>query len=98
MPPRDGVALHSRFTHFTGYGAGYYSYMYAKIVAEHIWSRCFEADPLSRLAGDRFRHEVLRHGGAKDPNEILHGLLGDQPSTEELVATYFDKRSSHEQH
>ena len=92
LPPHPDVALHSRFTHLTGYGAGYYSYLYAKIVAEHIWSRCFKESPLCRAAGDRYRQEVLRHGGAKDPNEILKDLLGDAPSMEALVATYFDGR------
>jgi intermediate peptidase len=92
LPPHADVALHSRFTHLTGYGAGYYSYLYAKIVAEHVWSRCFKEDPLSRDAGERYRQELLRHGGAKDPNEILKDLLGDAPSMEALVETYFDGR------
>ena len=93
LASHSDVALHSKFTHLTGYGAGYYSYLYAKIVAEHIWSQCFLADPLSRNAGERYRHEVLRFGGSKDPNEILRDLLGEEPSIEELVSTYFDKRT-----
>ncbi|CAM9654271.1 unnamed protein product, partial [Sphacelaria rigidula] len=35
----EGSLWHSRFGHFTGYGAGYYAYLYAKMFTSAIWQR-----------------------------------------------------------
>ena len=39
--------------------------------------RHFAADPLNRGAGELLWKELLIHGGAKDPHEILEALLGE---------------------
>ena len=35
-------------SHFVNYGAGYYSYLYARMYAAQIWQLKFAKDPLSR--------------------------------------------------
>eukprot|EP00510_Aplanochytrium_minuta_P010314 CAMPEP_0184069144 /NCGR_PEP_ID=MMETSP0957-20130417/40021_1 /TAXON_ID=627963 /ORGANISM="Aplanochytrium sp, Strain PBS07" /LENGTH=407 /DNA_ID=CAMNT_0026368437 /DNA_START=209 /DNA_END=1432 /DNA_ORIENTATION=- len=67
---------HARFTHFINYGSSYYSYLYAKAFAADIWHTCFESDPLSRESGQKYRDEILRWGGAKDPIDMLEAMLG----------------------
>jgi len=94
VPPFKDLATHSRFTHFVGYGCGYYSYLYAKVVSAHIWGECFESNPLCRHAGELYRQELLKYGGGKDPNEILRDLLDvdESPDIEALVDSYIGLR------
>ena len=48
IPYVEDTYWHARFGHAVGYGAGYYSYLYARVFAAHIWERCFAEDPLNR--------------------------------------------------
>ncbi|KAL8160289.1 hypothetical protein V2J09_001826 [Rumex salicifolius] len=73
----DGTHWHTRFSHLLNYGAGYYSYLYAKCFAATIWQRLFKEDPLSREAGTVLRGNFLQHGGAKEPINILTDLVGN---------------------
>ncbi|CAN4085235.1 unnamed protein product [Withania somnifera] len=72
----DGTHWHTRFSHLTNYGAGYYSYLYAKCFATSIWQRICQEDPLSLDTGSALRTKFLQHGGAKDPADILNDLVG----------------------
>ncbi|KAK9120648.1 hypothetical protein Syun_018265 [Stephania yunnanensis] len=73
----DGTHWHTRFNHLLNYGAGYYSYLYAKCFAATIWQKVCEQDPLSLETGATLRSKLLRHGGAKDPSSLLKDLAGD---------------------
>ena len=85
--PAPNTAWVTRFSHHYGYGAGYFSYLHCRRYASQIWASCFQADPLSRAAGERYRAEVLAHGGAKDPQEMITSLLGGEAiSNEALIA------------
>ena len=64
-----------QFTHFSGYGGTYYSYMFDKAMADRIWHKVFQNDPLSREAGENFKTNLLGHGGAKDPWLCLADVL-----------------------
>ncbi|CAH9139735.1 unnamed protein product [Cuscuta epithymum] len=72
----EGTHWHTRFNHFTNYGAGYYSYLYAKCFSATIWEKICKEDPLSAATGSALREKLLRHGGAKDPTDILNDLVG----------------------
>ncbi|KAG5189119.1 putative mitochondrial intermediate peptidase [Tribonema minus] len=88
LPGEGGPAgaWHCRFAHFTGYGAGYYSYLYDRVLAANIWQKRFAAEPLSREAGERFWRSILAHGGARDPHHMLSDMLGgDKPSPDCLL-------------
>lgn len=80
VPYAPGTHWHSRFGHLVTYGSGYYSYLYSQVFAADIWQKFFSANPLSSAEGKMLWKELLRHGGARDPNVMLSTLLGREPS------------------
>lgn len=81
VPHVEGTFWHTRFGHLVGYGAGYYSYLYSRVFASAIWNARFQENPLNREAGQRLFDQLMAHGGAKDPNEMLRLVLdGLDPS------------------
>jgi intermediate peptidase len=65
-----------RFGHIVGYGSMYYSYLFADVLAEDMWTRFFAGDSLARGAGEILRERLLRHGGSKDPEKLIREVLG----------------------
>ncbi|OQR78552.1 mitochondrial intermediate peptidase-like [Tropilaelaps mercedesae] len=72
----ENTAWQLRFGHLVGYGAKYYSYLMSKAVAATFWHRVFHTNPFSRSAGTRYREEVLAHGGALPPAQLIENFLG----------------------
>ncbi|KAJ0971041.1 hypothetical protein J5N97_019000 [Dioscorea zingiberensis] len=72
----DGTHWHTRFSHLINYGAGYYSYLYARCFASTIWKQVCCEDPLSPAVGAAIRSKLLRYGGAKDPANLLRDFVG----------------------
>ena len=70
----EGTHWQTRFSHLVGYGAGYYTYLYARCFAASIWQTHLAEDPLNAQAGAKLRDGMLRWGGAKDPAHLLHGM------------------------
>ncbi|KAI8575424.1 hypothetical protein K450DRAFT_180861 [Umbelopsis ramanniana AG] len=68
----------TQFTHLFGYGSGYYSYLFDRTLARRVWQSCFEKNPLDRENGMRFREQVLRWGGARDPWECVASVLDER--------------------
>ncbi|EJD03583.1 mitochondrial intermediate peptidase [Fomitiporia mediterranea MF3/22] len=81
IPFVPGTAWQTQFGHLYGYGATYYSYLFDRAIASRIWTHVFTVDPLSREAGARFKDEVLKFGGGKDPWRIVSKIL-DSPELE----------------
>ncbi|KAG8848101.1 Mitochondrial intermediate peptidase [Tulasnella sp. 330] len=75
FPPIPGTAWQTNFTHLDGYGATYYTYLFCRAIARKVWKTLFEGDPLSRVEGERYKREVLRYGGGRDPWEMVAKLL-----------------------
>ncbi|XP_038896956.1 mitochondrial intermediate peptidase, mitochondrial isoform X1 [Benincasa hispida] len=73
----DGTHWQTRFSHLLTYGAGYYSYLYAKCFAATIWEKLCQEDPLSRDTGTALRTKFLQHGGSKEAVDLLTDLVGD---------------------
>ncbi|XVF09683.1 hypothetical protein REPUB_Repub07fG0116000 [Reevesia pubescens] len=73
----EGTHMQIRFSHFLTYGAGYYSYLYAKCFTATIWKKLCQEDPLSLTTGTALRTKLLQHGGAKEPADLLTDLVGD---------------------
>ncbi|KAF3964920.1 hypothetical protein CMV_010846 [Castanea mollissima] len=73
----EGTHWQTRFNHLLNYGAGYYSYLYAKCFAATIWQKLCQEDPLSLTTGTALRTILLQHGGAREPASLLNGLVGE---------------------
>ncbi len=77
IPYVEGTSYQTQFGHLFGYGATYYSYLFDRAIASRVWSHVFAKDPLSRAQGDKFRGEVLRYGGGKDPWKMVAAILSN---------------------
>lgn len=67
-----------RFGHLFGYGATYYSYLFDRAIASKIWDHLFEQDPLNRVNGEKFKEELLKWGGSRDPWYLLSKVLDEE--------------------
>uniref|UniRef100_A0A8D3ECX2 Mitochondrial intermediate peptidase n=1 Tax=Scophthalmus maximus TaxID=52904 RepID=A0A8D3ECX2_SCOMX len=85
LPYTPNTAWQLRFSHLIGYGAKYYSYLMSRAVASMVWRQCFVQDPLNREMGERYRREMLAHGGAKEPMLMVEGMLQRRPTMEDFV-------------
>ncbi|EKM49251.1 uncharacterized protein PHACADRAFT_265723 [Phanerochaete carnosa HHB-10118-sp] len=80
IPYVPGTSWQTQFGHLFGYGATYYSYLFDRAIASRIWRKLFAHDPLNRETGERYKNEILKYGGGKDPWEMV-GTLLDAPET-----------------
>lgn len=71
LPFPVGTSWQGRFTHLAAYGAGYYTYLVCRNIAERIWQRYFATNPLNPIEGHRLLDTILIHGGAKDPQTLF---------------------------
>jgi len=67
------------FQHLIGYGAGYYSYMWAEVYAQDMFTRFRQQGPLNPAIGMEFRDKVLSRGGSVEEMDMLTGFLGREP-------------------
>ncbi|OAQ57440.1 peptidase family M3 [Pochonia chlamydosporia 170] len=78
--------LHTTFSHLvSGYDAGYYAYICASVFAQDIFEKVFAKDYQCKTSWNRFRTELLEHGGSRDERVMLEKLLGSVPSTFALL-------------
>ncbi|KWU44347.1 mitochondrial intermediate peptidase [Rhodotorula sp. JG-1b] len=75
IPYAEGTAWQTQFGHLFGYGATYYSYLFDRAIAAHVFAYKFSENPLSRERGEELKQGVLRWGGGKDPWEMIGGLV-----------------------
>ncbi|OXU28113.1 hypothetical protein TSAR_015381 [Trichomalopsis sarcophagae] len=91
LPYVPNTAWQLRFSHLVGYGAKYYSYLASRAIASWIWQTYFEADPLSRSSGERYRRECLEHGGGKPPSRLVADFLNQEASPENFTRSVINE-------
>ncbi|MFA6028675.1 MAG: M3 family metallopeptidase [Elusimicrobiota bacterium] len=80
-PPPPGTHFQASFGHLmSGYGAGYYSYLWSLVFAQDLFSR-FEAEGvLNPATGGAYRRAILEKGSSRDENASMKEFLGREPN------------------
>ena len=68
-----------------GYAAGFYSYQWAEVLSADAFSLFEELGILSPVAGERFRAEVLAHGGSRAAIDSFAAFRGRTPQIAALL-------------
>ncbi len=76
FPFEPGTCFAASFGHLTGYGAAYYSYLWALVIAKDLWRPFEERGPLDAKAADHYRREVLERGGKPPAGQLVGSRLG----------------------
>jgi oligopeptidase A len=86
IPPKFNRFQHS-FSHIFagGYAAGYYSYLWAEVLALDAFSRFEQEGIFSSQTGGSFLEEVLSKGGSLDPMFLFANFRGRPPSQEAFL-------------
>eukprot|EP00055_Hartaetosiga_balthica_P009374 m.37066 g.37066 ORF g.37066 m.37066 type:complete len:689 (+) comp6718_c0_seq1:64-2130(+) len=74
-----------RFFHLITYEAGYYSYAWCQALAKCLWDEKFEANPLSRENGERYREFILEPGSGGDRWKRIEDFLGRRITVQEMA-------------
>ena len=78
----DGTSFPGTFEHIaSGYAAGYYGYMWAKVIALDMVS-IFGADLMNGETGRRFREMILARGSEEPARALVEAFLGRPVSSE----------------
>jgi oligopeptidase A len=71
-----------------GYAAGYYSYLWAELMARDGFAAFVEGDRISPAAGTRLADTVLACGGSRPARELYRAFRGRDPRPDALLAKY----------
>jgi thimet oligopeptidase len=72
--------MFASFGHLMGYAAGYYSYLWALVYAQDMFS-VFEKNGIMDVnTGIKYRDIILSNGGSRDEFEMVVEFLGRQPN------------------
>jgi peptidyl-dipeptidase Dcp len=88
--PRE-IALRHRLPHFDhlfgsdAYSAGYYSYVWADVMAADAWEAFLEAGPWDPELARRFRTHLLSNGNVTDRGEAYRLFRGRDPDEKALL-------------
>ena len=79
-PYLEGTQMFASFGHLMGYAAGYYSYLWALVYADDMFSIFDKNGIMDVNTGLRYRDIILSNGGSRDELEMVVEFLGRQPS------------------
>jgi thimet oligopeptidase len=73
------------FGHLSGYAAGYYSYLWAKVFSEDMFSVFIQNGVMDKSTGLRLRKTVLEKGSSVDELDMVKEFLGREPSQDAFL-------------
>lgn len=79
-PYLEGTQMFASFGHLMGYAAGYYSYLWALVYADDMFSVFDKNGLMDKATGIRYRDIILANGSSRDELEMVVEFLGRQPS------------------
>ncbi len=71
-----------------GYAAGYYSYLWADVLAADAYSRFEEEGIFNRETGLSFLENILSRGGSEEPMALFKRFRGREPKLDAMLAHY----------
>jgi oligopeptidase A len=86
QPPAWNRFAHS-FSHIFsgGYAAGYYSYLWAEVLAADAYGAFEEAGIFDRATGRRFMQSILEQGGSRKAMELFVEFRGREPTLDAFL-------------
>lgn len=88
-PLTSDYAMITTFSHLfsspVGYGAGYYSYQWAKVRADDAFSRFEKEGIFNRETGSALREAIISKGNSDDPNNLFTAFMGREASIEAFL-------------
>ncbi|WP_241574293.1 oligopeptidase A [Rosenbergiella nectarea] len=90
MPSPSWGRFPHAFSHIFagGYAAGYYSYLWADVLAADAWSRFEEEGIFNRETGQSFLDNVLSRGGSEAPMALFKRFRGREPQIDAMLKQY----------
>jgi peptidyl-dipeptidase Dcp len=85
VPPRYRSAYFGHIFAGSGYEAGYYSYLWAEVLAADTVAFITANGGLTQDNGERFRRRVLAHGGSIHAMEAYRDYRGQDPDPTHLL-------------
>ncbi|MDI5969195.1 M3 family metallopeptidase [Streptomyces sp. SL13] len=79
IPYLAGTHFQSGFGHLFGYDAGYYGYLWSRVLGDDMYTRFAAAGALDPATGDRYRRLVLERGGSADGDRMVREFLEREP-------------------
>ncbi len=78
------------FTHIFagGYGAGYYSYLWAEVLSADAFGKFEEAGVFDRATGRAYRETILAVGASRPALESFVAFRGREPTPDALLRSY----------
>lgn len=68
-----------------GYGAGYYSYLWAEVLSADAFSRFEEEGIFNTATGQSFLNNILEMGGSEEPMELFKRFRGREPQVDAML-------------
>jgi thimet oligopeptidase len=82
---QEGTHFEAGFGHLNGYAAGYYSYLWALVYAEDMFSVFKENGIMDQKTGLKLRKLVLEKGSTVEEMDIVKDFLGREPNEQAFL-------------